>query len=150
MPQGRHPKPAHMRQNKTKKSSHTELAAPDRPKVPKLPNPDGREWHKLTRDWWRDVWRSPMASEYLDADIPGLARLALMIDEFNNNPDSKILAEIRLQETRFGLSPLDRSRLQWQVAKGEEAGRKRKQTSKSEQTNGKPSKDPRDNLRIVG
>ena len=26
-----------------------------------------------------------------------------------------LLSEVRLQETRFGLSPLDRSRLQWEI-----------------------------------
>jgi len=67
-----------------------------------------------------------MASEYLPTDVDGLGRLALLIDSFYNRPDPKMLGEIRLQEARFGLSPVDRSRLQWEVQKGEEAERKRK------------------------
>lgn len=67
-----------------------------------------------------------MAGEYLPTDVDGLGRLALLVDAFYNKPDSKVMSEIRLQEARFGLSPVDRSRLQWEVHKGEEAERKRK------------------------
>ena len=61
-----------------------------------------------------------MASQWLGTDADALGRLALLWDQFYQNPDVKVMAEIRLQEQRFGLSPLDRSRLQWEVARGEE------------------------------
>jgi len=61
-----------------------------------------------------------MAGQFLQSDIDGLGRLAVLVDEFNRKPQAKLLAEIRLQESRFGLSPLDRSRLQWEIARAEE------------------------------
>ena len=151
MTKGRHPKPAHMRQNRTKKAGATTLSAPDneqdeKPKVPTLQNPDKRKFHRLTRAWWKRVWASPMAGEYLPTDVDGLARVALLVDEYYKNPKKETLAEIRLQEARFGLSPVDRSRLQWEVLKGEEAERKRKPPKHQHPAS---DKDPRGILGVV-
>ncbi|MDD5486685.1 MAG: hypothetical protein PHW65_03945 [Dehalococcoidales bacterium] len=119
-------------------------------KVPTLQNPDKRKFHRLTRAWWRRVWQSPMATEYLPTDIDGLARLAILVDNYYQNPGGakakEILGEIRLQEARFGLSPVDRSRLQWEVAKGEEAERKRKPQQRQHDSS---SSDPRGILGVV-
>jgi hypothetical protein len=152
MPKGRMPKPAHMRQNRTKKSGATTLSTPnseqeEKEKVPALQNPDKRKFHRLTRSWWKHVWGSPMAGEYLPSDIDGLARLAILVDNYYNNPHKEILAEVRLQEARFGLSPVDRSRLQWEVLKGEEAEKKRKPQQQRQQ-NASPI-DPRGILGVV-
>lgn len=92
-----------------------------------------------------------MVSEYLPTDIDGLARLAILVDNYYQDPSGgkakEILAEIRLQEARFGLSPVDRSRLQWEVSRGEEAERKR---SPSPQPQHSPSSaDPRGILGVV-
>lgn len=140
------PKPAALRQRTNRKAGATALDRAASVRVPALPNPDQRSWHRLTLAWWRDVWRSPMATEYLPSDVSGLARLALLIDQFYVTLDSRLMAEIRLQEARFGLSPVDRSRLQWEVAKGEEADRRRKPTAKQRDAE---QGDPRDVLRIV-
>lgn len=146
MPKGRYPKPAHLRQNRTKKIGRATLGAPDESaKAPTLPNPDKRKWHRLTRAWWKRVWQSPMAGEYLPTDVDGLGRLAILVDEYYKAPDKAVLAEIRLQEARFGLSPVDRSRLQWEVQKGEEAARRRKPP----ETGIKSAKDPRGILGVV-
>lgn len=56
-----------------------------------------------------------MIAELLAADVPGLIRLAILWDEFAREPKVKLAAEIRQQEQRFGLSPLDRRRLQWEI-----------------------------------
>ena len=66
-----------------------------------------------------------MASQWLKTDEDALGRLALLWDHFYNRPGAGVMAEIRLQEQRFGLSPLDRSRLQWEVARADEAVRRR-------------------------
>jgi hypothetical protein len=146
------PKPSHLRQRRNKKPGAAQLEAPEKPRVPTLQNPDGREWHKLTRAWWRNVWRSPMASEFIDTDIDGLARIALLVDEYYKaskpHEMTKLMTEIRLQEARFGLSPVDRSRLQWEVAKGEEASRKR-QPKQQARTESQSGNDPRNNLKVV-
>jgi hypothetical protein len=94
--------------------------------IPALPNPDKRKWHRLTLSWWRMVWRSPMAPEYLETDVIALGRLAILIDQFYVTGDARLMPEIRQQEARFGLSPVDRRRLQWEVAKGEDAERRRR------------------------
>lgn len=144
---GRVPKPTHMVQNPRKKSTKAVLVPVKRgTQIPDIPNPDDREFHRLTVKWWDNVWTSPMASEYLETDIDGLGRVALLIDEYYKNPAGRagrdILAELRLQEARFGLSPIDRSRLQWEVQKGEEAQKKR-QPQRAPQSSGK---DPRSAL----
>lgn len=72
------------------------------------------------RDWWRDVWRSPMAAVFLEADVPALARAArLVARESVGEASAAELAELRQLEDRFGLSPLARRRLQWEI---EQAG----------------------------
>jgi len=60
-------------------------------------------------------------------------------------------AEIRLQEQRFGLSPIDRRRLQWEIEKTQEAvekGEKRRTTAKANVSD-KPKGDPRAVLRAL-
>jgi len=90
-----------------------------------------------------------MASEYLQTDIDGLARLAMLVDMFYKYSDPKLMAEIRLQEARFGLSPVDRSRLQWEIEKGEEAESKRR-SKRAGAKNEKPHRaDPRGILGVV-
>src|SRR5690606_39487305 len=113
------PKPAPQQQRRNRTSTAATLERPpegERRRAPTLPHPDGRKWHRLTRAWWRRVWASPMASEYLETDVDGLGRLAVLVDDFHKAESAKerkeLLQEIRLQEARFGLSPVDRSRLQ--------------------------------------
>ena len=79
----------------------------------------------MTRAWWRDVWHSPMAGEYVQADIHGLYRLAVLIDQFWAEPTKEMAAEIRLQQQAFGLSPIDRRRLEWTIGQAEGASSKR-------------------------
>lgn len=142
------PKPAQLRQRRNRRPGAATLEAPAHPRVPRLPDLDGYEWHPLTRSWWRNVWRSPMAGEYLDTDRDGLGRLAMLVNQFYVERDPKLLAEIRLQEARFGLSPVDRSRLQWEVERGEEARRRRQPaTPVSAPVDDAP--DPRQLLRAV-
>ncbi|HXG36535.1 MAG TPA: hypothetical protein VNL15_06175 [Dehalococcoidia bacterium] len=88
-----------------------------------------REWHRLTTAWWHDIWHSPMAAEFLEADMHALYRLAVLIDRFwyesSAKSSAKLAAEIRQQQTAFGLTPIDRRRLQWEVERVESATRKR-------------------------
>lgn len=142
---GPHPKPAHLRQRTNRKAGATTLELPERAEIPKIPNPDGRVWHALTTAAWNHAWQSPMSGQWIETDRDALGRLALMWDEFYKSPDAKVLAEIRLQEQRFGLSPLDRSRLQWEVSRGEEAERKRQKPTPARRT----GTDPRTALMVI-
>lgn len=123
------PKPAHLRQRTNKKAGWRDLdaGAVTPSAVPPLPprDADSKPWHMSTVSWWGRVWKSPMASEYLPTDVDGLLRVAVLVDGFAYAPSTQLLAEIRLQEARFGLSPLDRSRLQWEIRRAEEPDRRR-------------------------
>lgn len=73
------------------------------------------EWRPLTIAWWNTIWDSPMAGEWVDADVPGLLALAALVDAFWTLGDPKIAAEIRMQQREYGLSPLSRRQLQWEI-----------------------------------
>lgn len=138
------PKPAHLRQRSNQRAGHAVIVAVNGLKVPEIPNPDARAWHPLTLTAWENAWQSPMASQWLDTDVDALGRLACLWDAFYQAPDAKVMSEIRLQEQRFGLSPLDRSRLQWEVARADEAEKKQKPAEPSRQR-----RDPRSALMAV-
>jgi hypothetical protein len=107
-------------------------------------------WHAMVEAWWTDVWASPMAHEYVESDKHGLYLLAELHDQFWRTGEREIAGEIRLQEQRFGLSPMDRRRLQWQVATTEERLRKGTQPPAPRAAVQPPrAKDPRRALALV-
>jgi len=129
------PKDPALRQRTNKVATAATLRVQDRPRrTPALPaRSEGQDWQHLTRVWWRSVWRSPMASEYLDADIKGrLYRLAALVDQFWCKPSVLLDAQICRNEAALGLSPMDRRRLQWTVEKAEQESRKRRQPDRSD------------------
>ena len=111
------------RRNRTSTSARLVRGEPRRQRAPSLPKV--RKWHELTRTWWRDVWRSPMAEEFLRADMHALFRLAVLVDMFWWDPSDKLAKEIRLEQQAFGLTPIDRRRLQWSVEEEETERRRR-------------------------
>jgi hypothetical protein len=96
-------------------------------------------WHPLTVAFWKVTWASPMATQYEDADVPGLYRLAVLIDQFWTNPAPTLGAEIRLEQQPYGLTPLDRKRLEWQIEQTTAAQKRHKAPVKLP----KPGDDPR-------
>lgn len=104
-------------------------------------------WHPFVLAWWQDVWASPMAVEFLKADTHGLFVLAELRDQFWRTGDRELAAEIRLQEQRFGLSSLDRRRLQWEVERVEQARKGRRTDSPDKKK--RPVVDPRRFLKAV-
>lgn len=149
------PKPAATRQRRNKKATKATLPPPSEAvenEVPPLPEREG-EWHPMVMAWWSSVWCSPMASRYLDADVGGLYLLAdLYQKRWEARDDTGALVnlakEIRLQEARYGLTPIDRSRLQWEVARAEEAEQKRP-SRRTERAPEPPSGDPRAALKAI-
>jgi hypothetical protein len=142
------PKPVELRQRRNKAVTRATLSAENAPtKAPRLPKIDGVEWHKMTRAWWRDVWRSPMAAEYVDADKHALYRLAVLINKYWESPTQALAAEIRLQQQAFGLTPLDRRRLEWSIEQAETANTRRQQRAVRMAQAGEI--DPREALRAV-
>lgn len=106
------------RRNRTSTQATLSLVESTRVRAPQL-QPRDRLWHPLTRAWWHDVWHSPMAAEFLQADLHGLYRLAVLIDAFWLQPTKELAAEIRQEQTAYGLTPIDRRRLQWEVERVE-------------------------------
>ena len=135
------PKDPAVRQRRNRKSTRSHLTrnTPARKRAPSLPDL-GRDWHDMTVKWWFDVWHSPMSDEFLRADEHGLIRLAVLIDEFWESPSKALASEIRLQQQAFGLTPLDRRRLEWSIEQVEEA---KHQRQKREQVEKDEAADPR-------
>jgi hypothetical protein len=125
------PKNPELRARTNKTSTKAILRAVADFPVPPLPTDrftrDGEEipWHPRTIEWWEDVWSSPMGPEYDDSDLHGLIQLAELVDLFNYSESTagriKLASEIRQQRTCFGLTPIDRRRLQWTIDQGEAA-----------------------------
>jgi hypothetical protein len=86
-------------------------------------DPEVEAWRDLTVAWWNTIWDSPMAEEWVDADVPGLVALAFLVDEFWRTGNREIAAEIRMQQREYGLSPLSRRSLQWEVIRVRSAER---------------------------
>jgi hypothetical protein len=101
----------------------------------------------MTVAWWADIWASPMAPEFLKADVHGLYLLAELVDRFWHEPSPSmslsIAAEIRHHRMAFGLTPIDRRRLQWEVERAESAQRKKPPIRPQ------VGDDPRERLRVV-
>lgn len=144
------PKDPAIRQRANRSSTRASLGPDELPRkrAPRLPELDGKSWHVMTRAWWRDVWHSPMAAEYVRADEHALFRLAVLINEFWGNPTKELASEIRLQQQAFGLTPLDRRRLEWSIEQAEQATTRRSQRrvrrAQAEEI------DPRSVLKVVG
>lgn len=150
------PKPAHQRQRQNRATTRANLpsaAESAENEVPPLPARTEDVWHPMVVEWWESVWRSPMASEYLDADMKGGLYLLAELHQLRwtaESPTSLIEAakEIRLAEVRFGLSPIDRRRLQWEVERAETAVAKT-EARRGRKGRRKKAKDPRSMLKIA-
>jgi hypothetical protein len=122
------PKSAATRQRRNKTTTSARLETDEQPREEAPPlgeHPEGGEWHPRTVAWWNEVWSSPMAEEYLRADEDGLYMLATLVDAFWKEPSVKAHQEIRLARQPYGITPIDRRRLQWEIGRAEQAERKR-------------------------
>jgi hypothetical protein len=140
------PKDPKLRQRKNRDSTAAQLEAPaGLLEIPDLPARGRRKWHPFTVAWWTAVRTSPMATEYLEADLNGLYMLAVLVDEFWRLPSAQLAAEIRQQRQCFGLTPIDRRRLQWTVQRVEEGAKRQAAPSSRRRSSG----DAREMLRVV-
>jgi hypothetical protein len=142
------PKHPSTRARRNKVAGARQLRAVEDIEVPELPDDAGYDWHPLTRSWWKDIWESPMAPEFDSSDVHGLYLLAVLVDQFWSEPSQALAAEIRLQRQCFGLTPIDRRRLQWEIDRGDEAEKKTQQRRNATKPApaGKPKVDPRSML----
>ncbi len=135
------PKPPGQRRRRNKgQSDWQQLPAEGR--KGEIPEPrTERKLGDIARQYWETLWTSPMAVTFTDADIQPLSRLAVLVDdrarsesgdglieivESNYSDEVEVVVgrfagdgEIRQLEDRYGISPLARRRLQWEIKQGE-------------------------------
>ena len=133
------------RRNKTSTSATLIDSSPlANGRVPSLGRWSGRKkWRAQVQAFWNDVWQSPMATEYTQADVHGLWILADLLQQYWDTPCPQIAAEIRMHRQCYGLTPIDRRRLQWEIKRVDEP----KPPPKPKRP--KRSKDPRSVLKLV-
>jgi len=137
------PKPPGQRRRRNKGQSDWQQLPADGRKG-EIPEPrTQRELGEIAQQYWDTLWTSPMAVTFTDADIQPLTRLAVLVDDRDRSESTDGLieivesnyadageievvvgrfagdAEIRQLEDRYGISPLARRRLQWEVKRGE-------------------------------
>lgn len=56
-----------------------------------------------------------MATQWIEVDEYGLRELALLIEQSREHVSPTLLREIRLREDAYGLSPMSRRRLRWEI-----------------------------------
>lgn len=133
-------------------SSAATLPATAQRKGPAPALPPGTEWHPAVTWWWADLWAAPMSDEYHASDIHQLYLLATLYHDFYLSPPgtvrrTQLASEIRLQRMAFGLTPMDRRKLEWtieQVAEAQDRTARRRATKAPA-----PADDPRSALRVV-
>lgn len=82
-------------------------------------------YHERTLAWWDTIWDSPMAAEWLDADVRSMLRIARLDHIFWTTEDAELAAKVagsidRLSR-QFGLDPMSRRTLQWEIRRVEGA-----------------------------
>lgn len=109
----------------------------------------------MARQWWDDVWSSPMSPEWDDSDLHNVILCAMLYNDIwmaETPKDRKdAAAEYRLQRKDLGLTPYDRRRLEWTIETASEArekGEKRRSASKP-RVDAAPTNDPRNGLRLA-
>ena len=116
------PKPATQRRRRNRASTATTLRALAPVDVPPLPLEDP---HPSTVAFWEELWASPIVPELAGVDVPGLVMLARLVEDFHRagSPTARVelSRELRLRGAEYGLSPISRRRLQWQIAQVAEA-----------------------------
>lgn len=112
-----------------------------------------REWPDPVVRWWNDIWSSPMSNEFVSSDIHGLYLacfyMAQVLNPFLKMSDR--ISASKAYETavrNFGLNPMSRRTLQWEIERSEEArdrGKRRRERSGGQEaaSPNEPSNDPR-------
>ena len=68
---------------------------------------------------WEHLWQRPEAVMWSESDISGLSRYCYLATDTEAIHDSKLLAEMRQLEDRYGLNPYARRQMRWVI--GEES-----------------------------
>lgn len=95
---------------------------------PALPKrmPNGEPWPAITRAWWRQWGKDPLAADFRWSDWSELRDCAVLHGLYWSG-EYKLAAELRLRTAKFGATAEDRARLRIQYAAADEAEDKRKE-----------------------
>lgn len=116
------------------------------PKLPDRKDEGGNKipWRPEAKKLWEDIWSSPMATEYTQADIHRVLLYVDLWDTYWCKPSTSVAAEIRLQGVCLGVTPIDRRRLQWEIKRVDAEPSKPSAPKRPERQS-----DPRSALRVV-
>lgn len=84
------------------------------------------DWAEPVKQWWNDIWTSPMSSEFVASDIHGLHVACVYLHE-SLNPYYKLAERLKASNAwenaikNYGLTPTSRESLRWAVSQGEQA-----------------------------
>jgi hypothetical protein len=108
------PKKASERRNRNPKQAGdwVQLPAEGRKgRIPALP----KGFARSTQAWWKKIWRSPMATQWSEADIPALIELAMLRERLVEDGKISVAGEVRLRSDQFGLTPEGRQKRRWVI-----------------------------------
>ncbi|MCA1707904.1 MAG: hypothetical protein LC808_33365 [Actinobacteria bacterium] len=106
------PKPAHLRRNRNRKQGGewVFLEQPYEGPIPELP--PIYKWSEDTMRWWKAIWRTPMATQWLEGDVGALSIVALVRQRFLDG-ETRLAREVRQSMDDFGLTPKGRQLRRW-------------------------------------
>lgn len=81
--------------------------------APALPDED--YYTPATRRWYRTWCESPQAAAFVATDWQRLHMLAPLVEQYFDTPSTKLLSEIRLNESLLGATHVDRMRARIKV-----------------------------------
>ena len=109
------PKPAATRVRRNRPTGARTFELDASPGVPALPD----RYDQRTRAWWEAVKSSPMREEYTSSDWQGLLAVAALLELWWVTADPKALTEWRAGCREFGLTPIARRSLAWEIRRAD-------------------------------
>ena len=109
------PKPKNQRRNRNPKLAGDWVQLPKEGYQGRIPSVAGLGLNRDSQQWWRKIWRTPMATQWNEGDVPALKELAMLRERFLDGQIS-VAAEVRLRSDQFGLTPAGRQGRRWMVS----------------------------------
>ena len=109
------PKPAATRVRRNRPTGARTFEVAGDSSVPELPE----RYDCRTQAWWEAVKASPMVEEYTESDWQGLLSVAALLELWWVTADPKALTEWRAGCREFGLTPIARRSLAWEIRRAD-------------------------------
>src|SRR4051812_16980054 len=77
--------------------------------------PEGESWHPQTLIWWEALRRWPLLKAQPDLAWSYLIATAMLHHRMWTDGNTKLAAELRIREAKFGVTPEDQMRLKIKV-----------------------------------